>query len=650
MLRLPKRPAGGAILLLLAVLLAGCGGVPPQVVYETVVVVQTSAPLRETVLIAPSAASPAATPAPLEVYATPHPILSDLRVRQAIAYCTNRPELIAAVYPFLDESQQASQLMDSFLPTGHWALASEGLTRYPFNSARGQALLDEAGWQLFEDETTRTNADGEPLALKFTTTNAQFRQTWGAVFAEQMAACGIEIVPTYAPSTWLFGSSTGLRRRDFELAGFGWTGQADPDTTLAAYACNQIPTPANNWDGQNFMGWCNPTASKALVAANNTLDRQERVRQFAIAQQEFSEDLVSLPLFNRIEAAATSIRLLNFRPDPSEEYTANIAEWRLADGDSVVLGFTQEPSTLWSLIESSAVTDHLLNLISVDATTSYGYDFQPAGLEALPTLESGAARNELLEVAQGERVWNSAGEAVTLEPGVEVVDAAGDTVIYEGGTLAMHQLTVTDTWAVGLRWEDGEPVRQADFELAYRISCDPEAGAVTQSYCESIQSFVATSDTSYSVTFLPGVQWSTYFTGVGLGAYPAHQRLSDGRTLAEVPAAEWATLPEIVERPLSNGPYVLERWDKGVSMTFRANPHYYKGEPAIKTVIVKFIPDTNQAVAQLLTAEVDVLGAETLGAGAELAAVLAAANDGQLRAYTTPSSSWEHLDMNQHVK
>ena len=36
-----------------------------------------------------------------EDFTTPHPILSDIKVRQAIAHCINRDELIASVYPFL---------------------------------------------------------------------------------------------------------------------------------------------------------------------------------------------------------------------------------------------------------------------------------------------------------------------------------------------------------------------------------------------------------------------------------------------------------------------------------------------------------------------------------------------------------------------
>lgn len=626
-------------------ILAACGGgaAQPQVIRETVVVVQTAEPVRETVVETVVVTEEVAA----EQYTTPHPILSDLRVRQAIAYCTNRPELIASVYPFLTPEQQQNLLMDTFLPKAHWAAAKENITVYPFDPEKGKALLEEAGWT---GEPIRRNANGEPLSLSFTTTNAQFRQTWSAVFIRQMAACGIQIIPTYAPASWWFGSSTGLSRRDFELGAFAWVGQADPGGQTL-YSCNQIPLPSNNWEGQNYMGWCNERASRAIIAANNTLDRAERIRQYAIVQEEFTKDMVSLPLFNRLEAYAASNRLVNFKPNPTEYYTANADEWELTDGgDTLVLGFTQEPQTMWSLIESAAVQRVAVNLLGVPASTTYDYDYQAVGLDGLSTIESGRATNVDVEVKEGDIVWNTDGEAVPLAPGVEIVNAAGETITYEGGTVTMKQLTVTDKWISGITWEDGEPLKKADFELAYKINCDPESGAVSLTYCNSIAKVDFTSDTEYTVTFHPGVQWPTYFAGAGLGAYPSHQVLSDGRRLADVPAAEWQTLPEIIERPLSNGPYVLKEWVKGQSMTFEANPNYYKGEVKIKTVIIKFIADTNQAVAQLLTGEVDVLGSETLGAGAEVQTVIEAGNRGEIQAFVVASPTWEHIDMNLFTK
>ncbi|NJN83237.1 MAG: peptide ABC transporter substrate-binding protein, partial [Caldilineaceae bacterium] len=303
-------------------------------------------------------AGPAAAPQIVEVdledYTTPHPILSDERVRKAIAHCINRDELIASVYPYVSDEVKPTLRMDTMIPKTHWAYSGP-YTDYAYDPEAGMALLDEAGWTLPEGGDIRQNADGDPLSLKFTTTTAQFRQTWAAVAEQNLAGCGIQIIRLHTPASWWFGDSTGLQRRDFELGAFAWVGQTDP-SGRTLYACNQVPLPSNNWEGQNYMGWCNEEASNAIVAANNTLEREERIKFYDIVQTHFADDMISLPVFQRAEAEAWGLNLENFRPDPTEYSTANNWEWELADGgDTIVIGFSQEPSTMFSLIVSAAV-------------------------------------------------------------------------------------------------------------------------------------------------------------------------------------------------------------------------------------------------------------------------------------------------------
>jgi hypothetical protein len=55
-------------------------------------------------------------------------------------------------------------------------------------------------------------------------------------------------------------------------------------------------------------------------------------------------------------------------------------------------------------------------------------------------------------------------------------------------------------------------------------------------------------------------------------------------------------------------------------------------------------------VAALLTGNVDVLGTETLGAGAEVESVINAAAAGKVQVATLASPTWEHMDFNLFVK
>ena len=579
----------------------------------------------------------------------PHPMLSDPLVRQAIAHCIDRDALIASVYPYVSDEDKAKLRMDSFVPKTHWAYGGP-YQDYAYDVAAGGALLDEAGWVLPEGAAVREK-DGVAAVLKFTTTNAQFRQTWSAVMIQNLADCGIQIIPTYAPGSWWFGDTTGLARRDFELGAFAWVGQADP-SGRSLYACDQIPTPENNWEGQNGMGWCNPIASDAIVKANNTLAREDRAAAYNIVQEEFAKDMVSFPLFQRAEAEAWSANLQGSAADPTEYATWNLNEWTLLDGgDTIVIGMTQEPDTMWSLVSSMAA-QRLVVLPTGNGRVWFekNYDFQPWLQTELSTVESGLATNSDVEVAAGDTVYSKEGEPVELAEGVALFNAAGEEVTYDGTSpLTMKQLVVTYQFN-DYTWSDGTPGSIGDFELSKTIDCDPESGAVLFTTCESIADVQWGEGLEYTVTYWPGVQTPTYFLPP-YTAYPSHQVLSDGRNLADVPAVEWATLPEIAESPLAWGPYMVTEWIKGQSITLAANPYYTMGTVATPNVIFTIVADTNQAVAQLLNGDVDYLDDSTLGAGAEVQTVIDAANStGAVMYDIAGSPTWEHIDMNLFVK
>lgn len=664
--------ASVALFVLLSLVLAACGGSSGEVVREVItvepqVIVVTATPGEGEGEAATDTTPTSGESAGTRSFTTPHPILGDLRIRRAIAYCTNRPELIQSVYPFIEQAERDQLLMDSFVPQGHWAL-SDDITRYPFDPEQGNALLEEAGWTLPEGQelgegTVRSNEAGDILSIKFTTTDAQFRQTWATVLEQQLLDnCGIQIIRTHAPASWWFGNASGLQRRDFELGGYAWVGEPDPKGNTL-YACNQIPLPENNWEGQNYMGWCNETASRAIIAANNTLEREDRIEAYATFQREFTNDMISLPLFQRLEAQAISNNLTGFVADPTEYATASVSAWELADGgDSIVIGFSQEPTTLFTPVESAASVSMASDLVSFRAFTKYGYDYQPVALTQLPTIDNGGATLEVVDVTEGDMVWTVDGEAAELAPGVEVVNADGESVTYESGdTVQMNQLQVTFEYVEGLAWEDGEPVKQEDFELAAKIRCDPESKVVSLRVCESREGIEFASDTEYTITYLPGALWPEYFIYTAAHnefgnqeAYPAHMVITtpgeyEGKTLAEVPAEDWSTLPEIAERPLSSGPYRLVEWQKGQRMIFEANPFYYAGEVPVPNLIIQIIGDTNQAVAQLLNGEVDVLEKTTLGAGPEVETVLNAGEEGQIQTFLDASPTWEHIDINLFI-
>ncbi|MCC6167246.1 MAG: peptide ABC transporter substrate-binding protein [Caldilineaceae bacterium] len=633
-------------LVVLLVLLAGC--VAPAGSTTAPEAAATAVPAEE----AAAEEVPAETVFSEDAFTTPHPILSDVRVRQAIAHCTDRDALIASVYPYVDDETRPTLRMDSFLPKTHWAYSGP-YQDYPYDPAAGAALLDEAGWTLPDGGAVRQNANGDPLALSLTTTDAQFRQTWAAVAEQNLEGCGFDITRNHTPASWWFGDTTGLARREFELGAFAWVGEANPKGQTL-YACNQIPTPRNNWEGQNSMGWCNQAASDAVVLANNTLDEATRIDAYNIVQEEFAKDMVSLPLFQRAEAEAWSTNLEGIRVSPTEYATASAADWRLADGgDTIVVGFSQEPASMFTLVESAAVQRQISQMAVGLLNSQFDYDFQPVMQDGFSTIEDGLATNELVTVGAGDTIYNADGEPEELAAGTRFI-LDGQVTEYDGTSeLQLPQLVVTYKLKP-YTWSDGTPGSIDDVRLAYTLNCDPESGAVDFITCRSIENIEYAEDGAleWTVTYLPNVQDPYYYMmpfWQGTGLYPAHQVVSDGRRLADVPAAEWTTLPEIAEMPLSYGPFVITEWIKGQSITMERNPHY-AGEVGVERIVVVFITDTNQAVAQLLSGDVDYLEKATLGGGAEVQTLIdAAESGGEVHIDIIPSPTWEHIDMNMYI-
>lgn len=310
-----------------------------------------------------------------------------------------------------------------------------------------------------------------------------------------------------------------------------------------------------------------------------------------------------------------------------------------------------------TLVESAAVQAQIGQMAINPGNSQYSYDFQPVMQAELSTLESGLATLEMVSVEPGDMVFTADAVAEELAEGTRIV-VDGATVEYDGSSpVELPQLTVTYNLNP-YTWSDGTPGSIADVELAYKINCDPNSGATTFTTCHSIQDieYSTSGDLSWTITYLPGAQDPTYYVmpfsiSPKAHIYPSHQVLSDGRNLADVPAEEWLTLPEIAETPLSAGPFYISEWIRGQSITMQANP-YWQGEggTGLETVIVVFVTDTNQAVAQLLSGDVDYLEKATLGGGAEVQTLVDAADEGRVNIEIIPSPTWEHIDMNLYVE
>lgn len=237
-------------------------------------------------------------------------------------------------------------------------------------------------------------------------------------------------------------------------------------------------------------------------------------------------------------------------------------------------------------------------------------------------------------------------------------------------------LTVQYTIAEGASWSDGQPIDCDDILLDWAANSGTYVTEELGEDGQPIPLFAVPATTGYNLIqkpdCQPGDKEFTYvydepfadwelFPNTLLPAHVAAEQAGstvedmvtaiqndDQATLA--PIAEfwntgWDMQPGALLDPAvipSSGPYVIERWDAGQSITLTANEAYWGTAPATDTIVIRIIsPD--QQVQALANGEVDVIAPT---ASVDLKASLDQLGD-QVTVITGDEMTWEHLDFNQ---
>ena len=246
----------------------------------------------------------------------------DARVRQAVALCTNRQQMVDEM--LFGESEVAH----SYVPAVH-PLHPDAIMEWPYDPERGNALLDEVGFLDGDDDGIREFEGtlpwfrGDPFRVRLVA-DASTGLVRGMIeqFQADMLACGIEVVADFQTTDEIFGPESDLFLRRFELGAYAWKAGVEPMCQL--YHSDEITGP----EREGYCGWTycsNPTGfsvpafDEACERAQASLPGQAVYAQsHQEAQQIFAQLLPSLPLFWRIKAAVTRPEVLNFDLDPTE--------------------------------------------------------------------------------------------------------------------------------------------------------------------------------------------------------------------------------------------------------------------------------------------------------------------------------------------
>jgi peptide/nickel transport system substrate-binding protein len=193
------------------------------------------------------------------------PLVSDLRVREAIRYAIDRAEIVRKI------AHGHGTLQEGVMPTV-FPLAPTNIPLIPYDPAKARQLLDAAGWKVGPGGTRVKN--GQRLVLQFPYYTGSVSADNTVEFIRQtLRGIGIEIqTRKYAPAVFFapYQQNGIVYGGKWDMTTFSW--QATPVADISNnWECNQIPP-----NGQNVAHFCNKELDDTLEAIKRTYDENKQ--------------------------------------------------------------------------------------------------------------------------------------------------------------------------------------------------------------------------------------------------------------------------------------------------------------------------------------------------------------------------------------
>ncbi len=254
----------------------------------------------------------------------PHPILSDIRVRQALSMAIDREVLVEIGYG------QAGRPTCTIVPSPE-LYASKDQSCFTQDIEGAKALLEEAGWTVGADGVREK--DGMKLKLLYQTSTNAVRQDFQALIKQWWSEIGVETELKNISASVFFGSDPGSPDTfpkfyaDVEMYANNFDG-TDPQSYLAGYTCDKAPSPANQWQGENINRFCDPAYDALVAELAQTGDMAKR-GELAVKMAEMlsteSHTIVPLVDRGRVSAHANSLGGVILNTWDSELW--NVSDW-----------------------------------------------------------------------------------------------------------------------------------------------------------------------------------------------------------------------------------------------------------------------------------------------------------------------------------
>ena len=144
-------------------------------------------------------------------------------------------------------------------------------------------------------------------------------------------------------------------------------------------------------------------------------------------------------------------------------------------------------------------------------------------------------------------------------------------------------------------WTDGKPVTAEDVKFTFDLIKNPDVASPIAASVRFIDSAKVVN--TYAIRFYFKKAYADELLDSGITPLPKH--ILDG--VKDIQRAAFNT------SPVGNGPYKLQKWDIGKSITLVANDNYYKGKPPLDKIIFWFAHSEDELATQLLEGNIDIV-------------------------------------------
>ncbi len=164
------------------------------------------------------------------------------------------------------------------------------------------------------------------------------------------------------------------------------------------------------------------------------------------------------------------------------------------------------------------------------------------------------------------------------------------------------------TWKLrpDARWHDGAPITTEDLLFTAAVGQDPELAGFRGSAYAYIERIEALDARTLVVTWQrPYIEADLLFAAAGTSTVPLPKHLLEPTYLGN--KVQFLQLPYWSSEFVGSGPYKLHDWILDSHLVLQANDSYVRGRPKIDEIDVRFVPDSNTIIANLLAGELDMV-------------------------------------------